>query len=166
MDYYFVWYTEIRCTKKVHPADKFEVYPWVAFQDSSSIHFVQQCLQIKWLHHGTYCKNTGEKRENPYAKKCFAGYLCSRPGVSLLVKQRAMNEINPVRPSHLAFCSLHKMPSLQVTARQFPVSWRIFLHSGYGSQVSLDVYPTGGNVFHCFLHCCSALDWNKLLSPG
>lgn len=47
----------------------------MSFQDLSQylpfiMHFAQLCLQIKWLHHGPYCKNTGEIKEckNPYAK--------------------------------------------------------------------------------------------------
>lgn len=102
-----MWYTEMWYTEKVHPADELEVYTQMSFQNLTeclpcSMHFAQQCLQIKQLHHGTYCKKYRGNKRKSLCKKCFPGYLystCSRPGVILLVKQRAGSEIHLIRPT-------------------------------------------------------------------
>lgn len=42
------------------------------------MHFAQLCLQIKWVHHRPYCKNTGEIKENPYAKNVLRAICTAR----------------------------------------------------------------------------------------
>lgn len=136
------------------------------------IHFAPQCLQIKCLHRGTYCKNTGEIKDHPPAKNILqAIYTACAAGLesACLWNRELRARDKPCwtySPWHFVLlCPLHKIPSLQVAARQF-LSQRIFLHSGYGSQASLDLYPTGGNVFHCFLHCCSCSWLEQAAVPG